>query len=265
MPTQTQGKRIIGVLSGRGGVGKSVLTANMGAVLTKDNLKNILVDADLSNPCLNLHLGLSYSQVGLQDVLQGKKTYGDVALIQPQTGMRVIPASLKFTRGASLKRLAPVLSDISKSYDYTIVDSPPGISEDVFHIINACNEIVVVTTPDVPGVSAATKMVALCKQQDKRVLGVVVNRCTGARYELTSREIENMTEAQVLARVPEDKAIPESISVKTPAVIYAPNSRASKKLRLISEEIIGPVHRMEAGDTSFFSGIFFFLRNLWPF
>ncbi len=233
----------------------------MGAVLTRQAKKNILVDADLSNPCLSLHLGLSHSQLGLQDVLQHKKRFGDAVLIQPQTGMRVLPASMKYVRGASLKHLGKVLNDVSKAYEFTIIDSPPGITDDVLHIINACSEVVVITTPDVPGVSAATKMISLCKKNNKRVLGVVVNRSTGANYELTNREVESMTETAVLARIPEDKAIPASISVRTPAVYYSPNAPSSKKLHEFSLSLIAPP-TAAVPSPSIFSRVASFFRRL---
>jgi len=255
------GTRKIGILSGKGGVGKSMLTVNLGEALTMQNKKNILIDADLGNPCLGLHLGLSYTQLGLQDVLQHGNKFGDAVVIQPQTGMRVLPATIGYTRGASLKNLGPVLNNAGKAYEFTIVDSPPGITDNTFNIIEACNELIVVTTPDIPAVSAATKMTSFCRKRNKRVLGVVVNRSTGARYELDTAEIASMTDAPVLARIPEDEAIPESISLRTPAVYYAPKSRASKKLVALSSSLLcGP--SSTTARPSIFSGFTSFFKRL---
>ncbi|MFH0835220.1 MAG: P-loop NTPase, partial [Candidatus Micrarchaeota archaeon] len=217
MASRESGGRTIGIVSGRGGVGKSVLAVNLSAVLTRRGVKNIIIDADLSNPSIGLHLGLPYSAVGLQDVLCGQRHFRDAILVHPSTGIRVLPASLKYTRGASLKNLARVVSEVGRAYEFTIVDSPPGLMEDVLHILDACDEIVVVTTPDVPGVSSATKIISLCTKSRRRVRGVVVNRCTGAPFELTVREIESMTESPVLVRIPEDRTIPASISMRVPA------------------------------------------------
>jgi len=222
--------RSIGIVSGRGGVGKSILAVNLGAVLTKRGVKNIIIDADISNPSIGLHLGLPYSPTGLQDVLLEHKHFRDAILAHPSTGMRVLPASLKYTRGVTLRNLARVVNEVGKAYEFTIVDSPPGLTEDVLHIVDACDEIVVVTTPDVPGVSSATKIIALCRAGKKTVRGIVVNRCTGAPFELTVREIESMAEAPVLVRIPEDRTIPASISMRVPAVYYASDSPASRKL-----------------------------------
>jgi len=230
VPSPQSSGRSIGIVSGRGGVGKSILAVNLGAVLTKRGDKNIIIDADLSNPSIGLHLGLPYSAIGLQDVLGGQRHFRDAILVHPSTGMRVLPSSLKYMRGASLRNLARVVSEVGRAYEFTIIDSPPGLVEDVLHILDACDEIVVVTTPDVPGVSSATKIISLCKASKKRVRGVIVNRCTGAPFELTVREIESMTEAPVLVRIPEDRTIPASISMRIPAVYYAPDSPASRKL-----------------------------------
>ncbi|VVB67983.1 Iron-sulfur cluster carrier protein [Candidatus Norongarragalina meridionalis] len=259
-PSTTSGTSI-GIVSGRGGVGKSILAVNLGAVLTKRGDKNIIIDADISNPSIGLHLGLPYSPTGLQDVLLEHKHFRDAILAHPSTGMRVLPSSLKYSRGASLRNLARVVNEVGKAYDFTIVDSPPGITDDVMHILDACDEIVVVTTPDVPGVSSATKIIQLCKENKKRVRGVVVNRCTGAPFELTVREIESMTESSVIVRIPEDRTIPASISMRVPAVYYAPDSPASRKLNEFALSLIqaGPRETERAGVMSRF---FAWLRKI---
>ncbi|HIH20245.1 TPA: P-loop NTPase, partial [Candidatus Micrarchaeota archaeon] len=83
---QKQKARIIGILSGKGDVGKSVNAVNISAMLTQMGKTNVLVDGDLSNPSVGLHLGLSYNSIGLADCLSGKHNVADAIVIQPQTG-----------------------------------------------------------------------------------------------------------------------------------------------------------------------------------
>ena len=219
---------VIGILSGKGGVGKSVTSVNLSALLTQMGKSNVLIDGDLSNPSVGLHLGLSYNAVGLSDCLSRKHSVADAIVIQPQTGMRILPASLKYSKGYSLKGMNYVIDQL-KAYDYVIIDSPPGLTQDAWQIMSVCNEIILITTPDIPAVTSAAKTMTLCKNAGARPIGVVINRITRGAYELTSREISSMIEAPVIAEIPEDYAVPASIAARTPVVIYRRTSPAARR------------------------------------
>jgi septum site-determining protein MinD len=221
--------RIIGVVSGKGGVGKSFLAVNITTLLRRMGKNPLIVDCDLSNPSIGLHLGLSYGNVGIQEVLMNKNNVSEAVVVQPQTGIRILPASLKYRPGIGLKKLKKLLQGIP-DYNFIVIDSPPGITEDVEHIIDAADELIIVTTPDIPSVTSAAKMVDLCKDVGKKVSGIIVNRVTESAYELSIKEIEGMTEASVLAQVPEDRNVPESIAARTPIVLYNPSSAASMRI-----------------------------------
>ncbi len=221
--------KIIGVVSGKGGVGKSFLAVNITTLLKRMGKNPLVVDCDLSNPSVGLHLGLSYGNVGIQEVLMHKNSIGEAIVVQPQTGVRILPASLKYRPGIGLKKLKNLLQAIP-DYDYIVIDAPPGITEDVEHIIEASDELLVVTTPDIPSVTSAAKIVSLCRDVGRKASGIIVNRVTDSAYELSNKEIEGMTEVAVLANVPEDKNVPESIAARTPIVLYNPASPASMRI-----------------------------------
>ncbi len=239
--------KVIGIISGKGGVGKSVVAVNTTALLKRLGRDVVIVDCDLSNPSTGLHLGLSYGAIGIQEVLQGENKVADALVVQPQTGIRVLPASLRYHPDVSLKNLKSVLRGMT-AYDYVIVDSPPGITEDSEYIIEACDEVIVVTTADVPSSTSAAKIVSLCRDLETKVGGVIVNRVTGAAYELSNKEIEAMTEMPVLSAIPEDSLIPESIAARTPITLYKPSSPAAKKLKLFVEVLTGATMPMTLHD-----------------
>jgi len=230
--------RVLGVLSGKGGVGKSVTAVNLAALLNKMGKQSILVDGDLSNPSVGLHLGLAYTSVGLGDCLSRRHNVADAIIIQPQTGMRILPASLRYKRDVSLKHLHNVIDELD-GYDFVIIDSPPGLTEDAWHIMSACDDVLLITTPDVPAVTSAAKTLSLCKESGVKSVSVATNRVTKARYELTSREISSMIEAPVIAEIPEDYAVPASIAARTPLVLYKPDSPAAKKFYSIARQVAG--------------------------
>ncbi len=249
MPSERKNK-ILGVVSGKGGVGKSVIAINTAMLLKRQGRNSIIVDCDLSNPSAGLHLGLSYGAIGIQEVLQGKAKAADAIVVQPQSGLRVLPASLKYHPDVGLKNLKNILWGMS-GYDYIVVDSPPGITDDVEYILDACDEVVVVTTPDVPSATSAAKVISLCKDKKTPVKGVVVNRISGAAFELTNREIETMAEVPIVANIPEDSLVPESIAARTPIVLYKSSSPASKRLKDFVSVLTSVGEPMQIRDTVF--------------
>ncbi|MBU1197685.1 MinD/ParA family protein [Candidatus Micrarchaeota archaeon] len=252
--------KIIGVVSGKGGVGKSVVAVNTTAILKRMGRNSIIVDCDLSNPSTGLHLGLSYGAVGIQEVLQGKNKVSEAVVVQPQTGIRVLPASLKYHPDVSLKNLKNVLWSMT-AYDYIIVDSPPGITSDVEYILETCDEVIVITTPDVPSSTSAAKVVSLCQDKKTRVRGIVVNRSTGSPFELSNKEIETMAEVPVIFSIPEDHLIPESIAARTPIVLYKGSSPAARVLKEGVGIITGSTEPMHARE-GFFGRVWRIFRRV---
>lgn len=230
--------RVVSVLSGKGGVGKSVIAVNLSAALSSMNVNNLLVDADLKNPTVGLHLGLSHTDVGLQDVLLGKKNLMEATVIQASMGIHAVPSTLNLKKRIVMSKLYKVLRTAS-GYQVIIVDSPPSSTDDVSEIINASDSVIIVTTPDIPSVVSAAKTAGMCRKAKVEVLGIAVNRSTGARYELNNGEIESMIDSRVLCRIPEDRAVPASIAYRMPVVLYAPRSKVSMELKRLAYNVSG--------------------------
>jgi len=245
-------KKTIGIVSGKGGVGKSTIAVNLATIFTCSEFDNLLIDCDTSNPSIGLHLGIWQHSYGLQDVLAGKITAEEAIIMHPSTGIRVIPSSLRYVKQVSMKKLPKVLDGI-KTYKCITVDSPPGLSEDVENIMRSCNELVVVTTPDVPSVTSATKIIDLAESLRVPVAGLVVNRILNKRYELHLQEIESMCNTRIVGKIPEDTNVPESIAVKIPLSMYAPKSPASIAMNNLATELSGQrMVRMPAMRGGFF-------------
>jgi len=231
-------KQVIGIISGKGGVGKSTIAVNLSTIFASSEFENLLVDGDTSNPSVGLHLGIWQHSYGLQDVLAGSITPEEAIVLHPATGIRVIPSSLRYVKEASMKNLPKMLGGI-KTYKCITIDSPPGISNDVENIMKSCTELVVVTTPDVPSVTSATKIVDLADEYRVPVAGLVVNRILNKRYELHMKEIESMCNTRIIGKIPEDMRVPESIAVKVPVTMYAPRTPASAAFGQLASELCG--------------------------
>ena len=116
--------RSIGIVSAKGGVGKTAVTINLSAALMKLEKSVIVVDADIKASGLGLQLGLFHFPLTLNDVLERKVSTLEAMYIH-STGMRIIPASLCL-RNTNISRLGNVLNDPQLEDNIIMVDAPPG-------------------------------------------------------------------------------------------------------------------------------------------
>jgi septum site-determining protein MinD len=239
--------RIIGVVSGKGGVGKTTFVANVGLALKEFNKEVVAVDADLSTSNLGLHLGLYQFPVGLQEALEGDINILDT-IYTHSSGLKVVPASISLShlhKNFSPFRLKNLLIDLGSSTNLEgliLIDSPPGLEKGLYLALKACDEFIVITNPEIPAVTDALKVIKVAKEFGKEARGIVINRVRDA-YELKPKEIEEMCEAHVIGQIPEDKLIKKSIFEKTPLVSYKPYSKASIAFKKIAANLVGEEYK----------------------
>lgn len=242
--------RVIGVVSGKGGVGKSTIVSNLAYTLTELGQDVIAVDSNLTTPHLGLHFGLHLVPKTLHDVLKDEEKISNVIYPHPY-GFKVIPASMNVSalRNVDPDKLPKVVSSLQGRSDMVLLDCAPGLGKEAVSGIQAADEILLVANPDLPSVADALKTLKLAESLNKKVLGVVLNRVRGKSHELTREDIESMLEVPVLVEIPEDSKVAESIAAKQPLVDYSPSSSAAVGIRklayalstgeLIEEERIG--------------------------
>ena len=237
-------KRVISVVSGKGGVGKSTLAVNIATLLSMRGASTILIDSDFYNPCLSFHLGLTPLSVGLQEILEDKAKIADALSIYPMTGLRCISSSLRFYRNVRSKNLPKFIDSLD--YEFIIIDCSPGLPAFIEEAISCSNELLIVMTPDVPSVMAAMKMFSILKDKgNSQDVDLVLNRVTNEPYELHPHEIENLcnnacktTKFKISVSIPEDGSVPRSISLKTPLVISAPYSPAGRVFTQFGDKLL---------------------------
>jgi len=231
-------RRVIGVVSGKGGVGKTTFVANVGLAVTGFDEESIVIDADLFTSNLGLQLGLYKSPLGLQDALEGGISVYDI-IHTHHSGLKIIPTSMYpshlFKKTVTPYRLKSLLKDI---YSLILIDSPPGLGKEVFFVLKACDEVLVVTNPDIPSVTDAMRVISAARELKKDPINIVVNRVKDD-YELKPEEIEMMCDAPVIGEIPEDKMIKRSLFEKTPLIHYSPHSPAAVAFKKIAANILG--------------------------
>jgi septum site-determining protein MinD len=198
------------------------------------------MDANLTTPNLGLHFGLHLVPNTLHDVLRGKIKLKDATYKHPY-GFRVIPASMAVAdlTGVDVGKLHDITLKLLGKADFVIMDCAAGLGAEAVSAIDAADEIILVTNPDMPSVVDALKTANIAKMLKKSVTGVVLNRVRGKRSELSRSEVEEMLEAPVIAEVPEDNAVAESIAMKVPVIDYNPGSPAAIEINRLAHTLVG--------------------------
>jgi len=241
---------IIAVVSGKGGVGKTTFSINLAATLNEFGRECIIVDADIANPNIGLKLGIPHVSLSLQDVLNGNASIHHSVFIHP-TGLRIIPSSISMDKmNTDMERLREVLEELN---ELIIVDSPPGMGDDVRAIMKAADSIIVITNPEHAAVIDAVKIIKMAKDMRKSNIYVVINRVNGDVYELTEDEIELMCETPIISKISEDPNIRKSSFENIPIIHRNPYSQASIDYRYLASRLL----RQEYKPPSFL-----FLRRL---
>lgn len=230
--------RIISVVSGKGGVGKTTLTANLGAYLAGLGENVLTIDANLSGASLGLHLDLPDECLfSLNMLLKGEASPLDVTY-KHFLGFDIVPASV-VDMHINPRRLKHVLKTLSEGRDFVIIDSAPGINNEALASIESSDEIVLVTTPEMPSIIDILRSKKLIEDRDKKILGVVVNRIGKDGFEVDSHHIEDILELPVIASIPENRKVRESIALKRPVVTSFPNSGASLEIKRLTHLLLG--------------------------
>ena len=233
--------RLICVCSGKGGVGKTFLTANLGVALAEFGKDVAILDANLTTPNLGLHLGIPLFPVTLHDVLKGNARIHD-AIYEHESGLKIIPAglSLKDLRGVDSRDLSNALLDLIGNVEILIMDSSAGLGREALSAMESSDELIVVTNPELPSVTDALKAIKLAEQVGTRIKGIVINRVSGKSYEMSRYEIRSMLgDYEILAEIPEDKHVYHSIARRTPVVQHKPDASSSIEVKRLAAKLIG--------------------------
>jgi septum site-determining protein MinD len=230
--------RTIGIISGKGGVGKTVVTVNLTASLMGFEKKVIAVDADVKMSGLGLQLGMYHFPTTLNDVLKNDVNILSALYIHP-SGVRIIPASLSVEE-VDVSNLRKALNSSYFDDFILLIDSPPGLDDSTIQVLKACEEVIIVTLPELPSIADAIKMKEACDEVGAKPIGIIVNRYRKKeKNQINLKEIESVCELPVLGAIPEDDLIRESIYKKEPAVLLNPFSSSSLVFKKIAAKILG--------------------------
>lgn len=230
--------KTIGVISIKGGVGKTTIASSLAADLVNHHGKKVLlVDANYSAPNLGLHMDIVEPGNTVHDVL-GNKCHMKSA-IHSRFGVDVIPGSYVHNGRLNYLKLKDKIRTLKDNYDYVLIDSSPTLNEEVLSTMLASDNLFLVTTPDYPTLSCSLRAAKLAKGRGKEIDGIIINKSRDPAFELSLKEIEESTGIKVIARIPDDKIHIRALFTRIPTSIYDRRSDFGKEINKLGSALTG--------------------------
>jgi septum site-determining protein MinD len=236
---------VIVITSGKGGVGKTTTSANLGCGLAIAGKNVVLIDADIGLRNLDVVMGLENRIVyDLVDVVEGKCRLKQ-ALIKDKRYPNMFllaAAQTKDKTAVSPEQMMKLCEALREEHDYIIIDCPAGIEQGFKNAIAGADRAIVVATPEVSSVRDADRIVGLLEASEIKNIRLILNRLRPDMIRrgemMTIDDVVDILAIEVLGLVPDDESIVIATNRGEPAVADN-NSRAGQAFRNITQRILG--------------------------
>lgn len=229
--------KTIGIISIKGGVGKTSAVSALGASMANDFKKKVLlVDANFTSPTLGLQIGLINPELTIHHVLDNKAKIKD-AIYETGYGFDIIAGSHIYER-INPYNLREKLKEVKNKYDIILIDSSPNLNEEILSAMMASDELIAVTTPDYVTLASTLNAVKLAKLKKTPILGIVLNKVHNKDFELSIEDIEEASGVNVLAVLPHELEALEALSKSKPSTLHK-NTEAAREYRKLAGSLIG--------------------------
>lgn len=246
--------------SGKGGVGKTTATANIGVALAARGLRTVCLDADIGLRNLDVVMGLENRIVyDLVDVIEGRCKLRQ-ALIKDKrlNDLYLLPAAQTRDKTAvSPQDMVRLVDELRAEFDWVLIDSPAGIERGFRNAIAPADMVLIVTNPEVSAVRDADRIIGLVEAEEKGPAKLIVNRMKPEMVRrgemLGTDDILEVLAIELVGIVPEDETIVVASNQGSPAALDS-RSRAGRAFRQIAQRLTGeqvPFDELEAKDGFF--------------
>lgn len=233
------------ITSGKGGVGKTTSTANIGTALALQEKKVCLVDTDIGLRNLDVVMGLENRIIyDLVDVVEGNCKLRQ-ALIKDKRfdELYLLPAAqTKDKDSVQPEQVAQIIKELKQDYDYIIIDCPAGIEQGFENAVAGADRAIVVTTPETSAVRDADRIIGLLESKNMDRPHLIVNRIRPQMMKrgdmLDVDEIVNILSIDLIGIVPDDEDVIRASNLGEP-VVMNPKFSAAIAYRNIARRIMG--------------------------
>ncbi|AVM69339.1 septum site-determining protein MinD [Lachnospiraceae bacterium oral taxon 500] len=237
---------VIVVTSGKGGVGKTTTSANIGSGLALSGKKVVLVDADIGLRNLDVVLGLENRIVyNIVDAVEGNCRVSQ-ALIRDKKNQNLylLPAAQTRDKDAvNTEQMKKLTDELRTEFDYIIIDSPAGIEQGFKNSIAAADRALIVTMPEISAIRDADRIIGLLEANDIKNNRLIVNRLRPdmvKRGEMMSvDDVIEILAIELIGVVPDDENVVISTNTGDPIVLKFENSLAGRAYLNIAKRIMG--------------------------
>jgi flagellar biosynthesis protein FlhG len=247
-PGQKTTTRVIAITSGKGGVGKTTCSINLGIALSRLGNRVCLIDVDLGTANVEFVLSLN-APYNISHLISGEKTLGEIVVQGPE-GLLILPGASGLEQLANLSdwqftRLVNSFNELDRQSDIVILDTGAGISSNVTNFLMAADEIVVITTPDPHAVLDAYALIkTIAGHKNQLKIKLVVNRVEKPAEETRVKlNLLNTCQAHLdqpleyLGAIPESKYVSQSMREMYPFILQHPESSAAAGLYAIAAKL----------------------------
>jgi septum site-determining protein MinD len=239
------GAKVITVTSGKGGVGKTTATANLGVALARLGKKVVVIDADIGLRNLDIVMGLENRIVyDLVDIVEGRCKLRQAMIKHKQfPDLYLIPAAQTRDKTAvspaDMIQLADKLRD---EFDFILIDSPAGIERGFRNAVAPADEVLILTNPEVSAVRDADRIIGLIEAENKGPGKLILNRIKMEMVRkgemLSADDVTDILAVKIIGIVPEDESVIPASNNGLPVTLNE-NSRAGIAFRNIARRIVG--------------------------
>jgi flagellar biosynthesis protein FlhG len=255
MSTPARRSRIMAVTSGKGGVGKTFVAANLAAALARQGEKVLVLDADLGLANLDVVLNL-FPKITLHDVFTGKCTL-DEAILPAPGGFSVLLAGsgmVEYSRMTPEVRaqLQQVIAEVAPRFDRVLLDTGAGISDVVLYAVSLADDVLVVATPEPTSMTDAYATIkVLATTQGRREIHLLVNQARrpgegrNVRQQLqqvldryVSAELDTPVRLELVGEVPSDPAVREAVQRRHLLLEALPGAKAAQAVVAVASRLV---------------------------
>jgi len=228
------------LLSNRGGVGKTTIAANLSIAISKLGEKTLVVEGDLGAASLYLVFGVDPSVDNFRDILEDRGHIEDAALEGVYPDLTILPnkVPIKTYYEVEALKFIDVVKPFAKDFSTVVVDGPAGIGKSALVSMKLADEIIIVTSPNPPAVTAALKLKKVVDALKLKVRGIIINRVPQNIGQGFLKQIEVYFDLPILGIIPEDPKAEVCYRRKTPIIEEYPTNPISKEITKIAKNLV---------------------------